>query len=352
MNDGTKTLYQGMKVLNDNSDALLAAPDMMVEGLTQLKGGLSLVPSENQVKQLTDGSSAILTTLSKLSDGATAVDQGVETLKTTIHGLKEKAYSNESLNKYASMMEKNPTLVKLLLGALNEDQKTEIILGLLGVYSATNTVLDGATTSVEGMQTLSSGVSQGMTSLNEKYGVFDQGIQSMSALPQAVQKMGQGIDGMIGVIQEQKVGMTTYVNGVQTAYQGSVALYSGTQELKNGTTTLNQGAQKLTSGIHELYNGSSKLSQAGTPLKDGTFALMTGLNQLDQTSTPLLMGMNTLCQGVQKLDDIKTDLLKGAQAIKDGNSGVKDAMNGLYEVIKTLKKGTHQLYSTVGGKKK
>ena len=137
LNDGTKTLYQGMKVLNDNSDALLAAPDMMVEGLTQLKGGLSLVPSENQVKQLTDGSSAILTTLSKLSDGATAVDQGVETLKTTIHGLKEKAYSNESLNKYASMMEKNPTLVKLLLGALNEDQKTEIILGLLGVYSAT-----------------------------------------------------------------------------------------------------------------------------------------------------------------------------------------------------------------------
>ena len=55
---------------------------------------------------------------------------------------------------------------------------------------------------------------------------------------------------------------------------------------------------------------------------------------------------------VQKLDDIKTDLLKGAQAIKDGNSGVKDAMNGLYEGIKTLKKGTHQLYSTVGGKKK
>lgn len=44
--------------------------------------------------------------------------------------------------------------------------------------------------------------------------------------------------------------------------------------------------------------------------------------------------------------------MKGALAIKDGNSGVNDAMNGLYEGIKTLKKGTDQLYSTVGGKEK
>ena len=62
--------------------------------------------------------------------------------------------------------------------------------------------------------------------------------------------------------------------------------------------------------------------------------------------------MNTLYQGVQKLDQIKTNLLKGALTLKDGNSGVKDAMNGLYEGIKTLKNGTNQLYSSVGGKKK
>ena len=77
---------------------------------------------------------------------------------------------------------------------------------------------------------------------------------------------------------------------------------------------------------------------------------MQSLGQLHQTSKPLLMGMNTLYAGIQKLDEMKASLLKGALAIKDGNSGVNDAMNGLYEGIKTLKKGTNQLYSTVGGK--
>lgn len=128
-----------------------------------------------------------------------------------------------------------------------------------------------------------------MSQLNQNYQYIDAGVQSLSALPTAANTLGQGIDGMMNVIEKEKGGIETYVNGVKTAYEGTKVLNHGANELKNGTDVLDSGAQKLTSGIHELYQGSSQLSQVGGSLKAGSLTLMQSLAQLHQTSSPLLL---------------------------------------------------------------
>lgn len=344
LSDGTETLNDGMKMLDENSKALLAAPDMIVDGLTQLKQGLNVVPSETDIQKLMQGSTTVKTTINGMSQVATGIDTTVLTLQTTINGLKQAAYSSQELNQFAQLLATDPGT------ALSLPNAQGMIQAMAGAYVTTSTALDGASTTITGMKNYTSQLSTGLSQLNQNYQYIDAGVQALAVLPTAAKALEQGMNGMIGVIQKEKDGIVTYVQGVKTAYQGIMALNSGAKELKNGSETLDNGAKKLTLGIHELYNGSSQLSQVGGSLKEGSLTLMQSLGQLHQTSTPLLMGMNTLYVGIQKLDEIKAGLLKGALAIKDGNSGVNDAMNGLYEGIKTLKKGTNQLYSTVGGK--
>lgn len=199
LSDGTETLNDGMKMLDENSKALLAAPDMIVDGLTQLKQGLNVVPSETDIQKLMQGSTTVKTTINGMSQVATGIDTTVLTLQTTINGLKQTAYSSQELNQFAQLLVTDPGT------ALSLPNAQGMIQAMAGAYVTTSTALDGASTTITGMKNYTSQLSTGLSQLNQNYQYIDAGVQALAVLPTAAKALEQGMNGMIGVIQKEKM---------------------------------------------------------------------------------------------------------------------------------------------------
>lgn len=112
------------------------------------------------------GSSTVKTSLNGMSQIANGVNSTVLTLETTMNGLKQTAYSSQELNQFAQLLATNPS------AALALPQAQDMLQALAGAYVATNTALDGASSTLSGMKTYTGQLSAGMSQLNQKLPVY------------------------------------------------------------------------------------------------------------------------------------------------------------------------------------
>lgn len=299
LDKGVTAIQEGLKKLDSKSASLTTGSSQIKTALKTIRSGLADVSvSTEQLKQLTDSSSAIKQGISNIYNGAV-------TLQT-----------NLSYEAYKSAMGKN---------GLNVDElkagNTAAIESLSGQLQELQSSL-GQLKGIPGYET------------NEEYvkqiGQLEAQIKSLTNIITLLNGNNAAINGTKGYLDSVSTGMDSLVNGLSDLKTNYEKFDAAVLTLTNTLSGLSVNMGNLKSGIEQLVNNYSTLDSGITEYTDGVASIVANYNKL-------VDGVSTLASGSKKL-------LEGTGTLKQGTSGLYDGIVSLGDGAKELNDGTSEFY--------
>ena len=323
LKNGIDSAASGSNLLADGSSNLYSAyTGKVVPAVEALKNGAnqlnsSLEAGRENISKLSQGSTLISNSSDEVSNGYTAIDNGINTLilgvtessnaNLTVEQLLNQANSTEDINV------KNQLITKALeiTTAINEKSKesqaalTALAEGSNKFKSSLNQYTEGAKSLANGTNTLINSVSQvqgGVSSIST-------GLNTLySSLEPSSSEFGQGLKAI--------------ADNTKNLNDGLNKLYAGANKINQGTQALSSSIPSLESGVTQLYNGSKELNNGTNQLASGSNKLLDGQKELNNGVETLTSAVPELSDGVNKLYDgskeLATKLDEGAEKIENG----------------------------------
>lgn len=314
LNSGISSLSQGVRTMQEGLDTLNAKSSTLTSGSTQIKEALATMQSSladvsvstEQLKQLTDSSSAISQGISDLYDGAVtlqtnlsyeayrgAMNQNglniddlkygnsaaITTLSEQMAGLQallndiQTAYpqyaEDETLAAQAAQLEAQITSLSEIAGLLNGNSAA-----IGGTETYLNTVSSGVDSLVSGL-----------LDLKDKYETYDAAIvalaNTLSGLAVNMSSLKNGIEQLVTNYAAFDSGITEYTNGTAAIAAGYSELVDGVSTLAAGSKELLEGTGTLKQGTSDLYDGMISLGDGAADLNDGTSEFYEKTSDMD-----------------------------------------------------------------------
>ncbi|MFC5370281.1 YhgE/Pip domain-containing protein [Arcanobacterium bovis] len=136
-------------------------------------------------------------------------------------------------------------------------------------------------------------------------------------------------------------GLSQAHDGLNQAHDGAAQLSAGTQQLGEGNGRLADGAHELNSGAIRLATGASQLASGATQLKNGIDAAYDGSLAVSVGTGKIAGGANLLAQGSQQLTNGITSAGAGSAALHNGTTQLLGKVTLLANGVKQLYYGVH-----------
>ncbi|MBF0713357.1 YhgE/Pip domain-containing protein [Gemella sp. GH3] len=386
LSSGQLTLAEGLGTLSAGGTKLVENGSLFQNGINDLSKGIvtldnslqasldkaSLQENQNKLLQLQAGSSSVQDALAKLSEGASRLNNGIQTMDNSVPSseqllaiknsiqnagvntqvdLSKLAITSEQMtninNTYALALGNNPAFSSLsqseqdsILATVNatnaqvmttvlqnlkvdidqaladvkirtEQQKTDILKLVTGLENIRNGLDNGL---VSGMMSLDTGLSN----LNNGYGQVNLGTNQLITATQSNQKsimtMAEGVTKLKDGSLQLSDKYTEYNAGVSKLNTGLQSALNGSEQLVNGVNTLE-------SGVNELASGSDMFNNQFFPqVNNGLYSLITGTNKLVSGSEELSSGNHKITDSLNILNE---GLANGVSALEENNLAEK-----------------------------
>ena len=311
LTEGTATLYDGIHMMAQQSDALSTGVSKLKNGAQSLRTGTksALQGSETLAAGATELSDTVnqqlLPGAQQLAAGSNAVAEGVETMAASIGAdgsdpttlVGGAAQLNEGLNGSGGVKERYDNVVAYSAGVV---QNTTALMDSLKANGAiTEEQYNQITGALDQSLLYQQNMQQAISQLGDGAGALYQGAQTLSA-----GFYGDGT-GLLDGTAALRTGADELLAGIQGTAGSSQSLAEGTAALSKGAADLQKGQEALNSGASELAAGMEQLDQNSS-------RLIGGIRKLDNGSGELQSGMQQFYhQGIETLVELYNSKLKG-----------------------------------------
>lgn len=339
LNSGVATMQSALDTLASNSNNLTDGSTQMLDALKLIQSQLSAVSvSTEQLKQLTDSSSAIKQGITDAYNGAVLLQQNVsyDSYKAALsaNGLDidtlqaGNTQAIHSLSEQISSLSATVAQLKSIPGyESNETYMTQVAQLEAQIKSLSDivTLLTGNNAAIGGTQSYLNVVSAstaqlvaGLNELNTQYEMFDAAINNLavtlSDMVVKVNTLRDGIDQLVTSYSSLDSGISDYTDGVASIVAGYSGIVDGVNTLAGGSKSLADGSKALKEGTGSLYDGIVSLNDGTKELKDGTSEFYDKTADLDTQVQEQIDSM---------LDDISGGDEPAVSFVSDKNENVK-----------------------------
>jgi putative membrane protein len=309
LQSGVANMQNGLNTLNSKSETLTSGSAEFLAALKLLQTTLSDVSvSTEQLKTLTDSSSAIKQGISDLYDGAVtlqnnlgyaqykaAVKQAsggqldidtliegntaaIGTLNAQISALQTSIEQLKSQDAYESSSELQTQAAQLEAQLASLSQVITLLTGNNAAINGVDTYLSALS---DGVGELVDGASQ----LKTSYETFDKAINTLatnlSTLAASMTQLKTAVDTLVTEYGKIDKGITDYTDGVAKLVAGYKQIVKGVSSLASGSKSLLEGSDELKDGTSDLYDGIVELCDGSLELKDGTTEFYDKTDDMD-----------------------------------------------------------------------
>lgn len=295
LNDGITQMESALNTLNAQSSTLNDGSAQMLQALRTIQSELSGVSvTTEQLKQLTDSSSAIRQGISDLYQGAVnlqnslsyesytaAMKQGgldigglqagntqaLANLSAQVEQLKNALAQIQSIPGYESNAE-------LAGQAAQLQAQIESLGNIITLLTGNNAAIAGTKQYIDGVSQVMAELVTGIATLQQNYEAFHQAIvrltDTLSNLAVNMNSLKAGIDELVVNYEKLDSGTSEYTNGVAQIVAAYSQIVTGGTQLADGSKELLTGSKSLTDGTLRLCDGITELKSGVTELNDGT----------------------------------------------------------------------------------
>ena len=226
-------------------------------------------------------------------------------------------YACENYNENETLTQNFSDASSLLAEAL------EVSTAEANLKSAGNNLVDGIGTSLVTSSSSYSTLTKSLKSAIDQLNQVNAYRVGMESYIDGVEQLYSKFPTLQSGLTELRDGAVKVNDGAQSLKTGAETLAAGTKSLADGSVSLNDGAQKLKSGAATLYNGSLTLYSGVKTLKNGTASLKSGVVTLDEGAATLEAGMEQFYEeGIKKIGDV---LGEDLPAVVDSLKGLTNA---------------------------
>mgnify|MGYP000445871059 CR=1 FL=1 len=305
-------------------------------------GAVSKLMTEENMKQLTDGTAALKAGVKSVDDGVGQLQAGMKQVNGLVENALQQQNELKALLANDSLTAEQKAAVKEALTALSsvdivtngkadgeydKDGKADLAAGLASIKAATDTK------SKE--QNLYNGAA-----------ALDTTAQTMSGY--AAQLRGSATQLLDGE-KTVRDAITQISTNITKLSKGGKTLTANNKKLKSGAAAIVKNSSTITTNSKKLTKNSSVLRKGVKQLAAGTKSLFAGTKQLDKATGTVSSGISKLYKGSDKLNDgmntFKKDAIdKLATTITD----VTDGLDGTIDRIKGIQKASEDYQSFSG----
>ena len=273
LNQGIAQIQQGLDELNSKSPELVNGSAEVKKALQQIQSALSGVSaSTDQLGELSDSSTAILTGINDLSAGLNQLKNVAETTDWSQAGeLKDK--NVEAINTLSGVIGQIDTAIgNLQAGSTitipNDGTLDWAIID--SINARINQVISGALNPIiSALQQIRTPLNDIVNLLNANNAYIDGSQEYIAGVNSAVSELAAGASNLKAGCQEFNTAIQELV-GIMDSMLGQVS------ELKNGIHTLVKEYEKLDSGINEYTGGVAQIVAGYSQIKKGSSDLVSG----------------------------------------------------------------------------
>lgn len=294
LDSGVNEMQKALDTLNSKSDELTGGSDQVLDALKNIQTQLSAVSvSTEQLKQLTDSSSAIKQGITEAYNGASDLQDAVsyDSYMNTLNskGLDVVALSEknekaiENLSAQIDDVSKTIEQIKSIPGYESDEayaaqvaqleSSIENMRDIIALLKGNDAAIDGTK---QYLDSTNAGVSQlvnGLSDLKKNYEAFDSAINDMadtlSGMVVKVSTLKSGINQLVDSYSVLDDGVNQYTDSVASIVAAYSKIVDGTGALASGSKNIVEGSQALTLGSIDLYNGLSSLDDGSKQLLSG-----------------------------------------------------------------------------------
>ena len=299
LNSGILKVKEGFETLNSKSSSLTSGSKKILDALNEINSALENVSvSKESIGELVLASSQIKSGIDDLVSGATSLNSniGYSAYKGIMNsnGLNIDSLQGSNLSEVNDLKNQIQSLTEvknsmIAEGVSESDSKVLAIENtiselteVIGLLQKNSAAIGGVESYLNNVSTGTQDLLTGATTLQEKYGQFNEAIKSLSdklsGLGESMSTLSKAISQLTTEYKTFDTGVNDYTQGVSTLLEGYSKIVSGSTDLKSGTETLKNGANSLNYGVSSLYEGTTKLSDGTGELNDKTSNLDGEIN--------------------------------------------------------------------------
>lgn len=384
--DGSKKLSKGIKSYTSGAGKISDALGKMnsstanfpkqynafSSGINTFVNSVVKLLSEENMKQLTDGTSSLKKGVKQVDDGVKAVQSGVGTVNSTVKKLQKTEELDQCVAGLKQMKQQYTGLAESASDAATKKQYTQMAAALegaiqyieggeqvaAGLDAATNGKADGeadgngaadlalalaqiqAATDVESSETNlytgAAALEESAKTMSEYAGqlrasaatlltadkAIKEGISTISTSIKQLNTAGKQLKSNNKTLTD---GANSIIKNSATIKKNSKKITSNSASLRRATKQLEKGTKSLTAGLKKLVVKTGDVSKALGKLSGGAEELSEGMSTFQE-------------EAVEKLTGTVTDVMDGLGGFEDRLSGVTDASKD-YQSFSGLAKG-------------
>lgn len=352
--DGVAAAFSGAQTLNGSSSQLADGAATLTSGAAQLQQGSAQMTAGLQTLSDSLGGSLSaenMQQMEQLSSGLTQLQQGIDTLNTTLQNTSLPDTSalsqtlTDSLTAMGTSAKDAGAQLQSLQSALTAMTQTEVFQSLdaasqqdlLACFSAPMTSLASDISAIGDQVTGLSSALQGMD--------LSSSASAMEQLKTSVSTLASGADQALPGAQQAISTLSGGLQSVQSAVDaqlipGSQTLEAGLGQLANGSSTLEYGVSKYTGGVSSLTDGLQTLDSNTGALVGGASSLNSGAKTLADSVPTLTNAVSQLQSGAAQLSDGTAQLVENNAALNDGAAQLTDGAGQIQDGAAQLADGS------------
>lgn len=334
------------------------------KAIDKIKGEISQTLTKSYTESLFDNIKDLSSGLAKASEGASDVNEGVDSARGGAESLKEnlEKLASSSIT-FTDNMETVSWGAKAISSNLNG-----LSDGLAKIKENHDKITAGASQSAEGAEKLSDGIAQS----KEGLGALKAKTKEAEAGSEKLAEGSEKLSGSLAAISEKTnaaqagsaqvtAGLTQLKNELAQSSlpdeqkqalvaklaaleQGSSNVTGGLGQLAGGMEQASTGASDLSSGAKNLSDGLARLDSEGfTPLEGAQTQLLNGSSQLEAGLRELAKGSGTLGEKIGEAQGGASKLASGSSELTTGIGKLADGSKKLQEGSDALAQGSGEL---------
>lgn len=340
--DGAKQIADGLNTLDKSTKTFPKQYKTFGDGVQTFVGAVSKLMTEENMKQLTDGTAALKAGVKSVDDGVGQLQAGMK----QVNGLVENA-----------LQQQNELKALLANDSLTAEQKAavkEALTALSSVDIVTNGKADGEYDK-DGKADLAAGLAsiKAATDTKSKEQNLYNGAAALDTIAQTMSGYAAQLRGSATQLLDGEKTVRDAITQISTNItklsKGGKTLTANNKKLKSGAAAIVKNSSTITTNSKKLTKNSSVLRKGVKQLAAGTKSLFAGTKQLDKATGTVSSGISKLYKGSDKLNDgmntFKKDAIdKLATTITD----VTDGLDGTIDRIKGIQKASEDYQSFSG----
>lgn len=356
--DGVDTMVNGVNTLDQSTSALPGQYQKFSEGVTKFINSVKTLLSEDNMKQLTDGTQSLQDGVAQVDSGLQAVQGGVSSINETVKKLKQ----TEELDQCVTGLKQMQAMYTQMAESAQTDAEKQQYQQMAAALTGAIQYIEGGEQAAAGLDAATNGKADGESDQN---GTADLAL-ALSQLQAATDTtsedanlytgagaLSESAKTISGYAKQLRDSSTDLLNANTQISTGLTQISNAIGQLKTGgkqitdnDKALKEGADSIIKNTGTIQKNSKKLTKNSPTLRKATKTLAGGTKKLASGLTRLMKSTGLVSKGIGKLSDGSEDLHDGM--VKFDHEAVEKLVNAVAEVgrginqLKDRVKGVHQ----------